>query len=168
MAQEKLLANSRRKLSKIQRKARQESENAIVTNQTKAKASDIVKSNKQMLKMFNQLRKLNDHFTESDSIALNTLVYYLYLRQTNERKLLSLDVDSNECERYILRLEKFNKQINECMKQLCIPLNARLSLANDMAKVMIEEKKLEQMIEVNKPQFVNPLLALLEEDDDDE
>lgn len=167
MAQEKLLANSRRKLSKTQRKARQEAENAIVTNQTKPKASDIVKSNKHMLKMFNQLKKLNDHFTESDSIALNTLVYNLYLKQTNERKLLSLDVDSDECERYILRLEKFNKQINESMKQLCIPLNARLSLANDMAKVMIEEKKLEQLEQNNKPQEVNPLLALLMDDDNE-
>ena len=49
------------------------------------------------------------------------------------------------------------------MKQLCIPLNARLSLANDMAKVMIEEKKLAQMN--GEVKAVNPLLALLEDDD---
>ncbi|WP_045522762.1 hypothetical protein [Neobacillus niacini] len=168
MAQEKLLANSRRNLSKAQRESKQMAEKAVVTNATKPKPNDNVKNRKPMLKLFNQLTKLNDHFTLADSISMNTLVFNLYLKSTNEQKLLALDVDSDECERYILRLEKFNKQINESMKQLCIPLNARLSLANDMAKVMIEEKKLEQMIETNKPQPINPLLALLLDDDDDE
>lgn len=42
------------------------------------------------------------------------------------------------------------------MKQLCIPLSNRLSLANDMAKIMIEEKKLENMN--NQEQLIkNPL-----------
>ena len=52
------------------------------------------------------------------------------------------------------------------MKQLCIPLSNRLSLANDMAKIMIEEKKLEQMQAESVP-TLNPLLALLEDDDDE-
>lgn len=73
-------------------------------------------------------------------------------------------MDSDECERYILRLEKFNKQVNEFMKQLCILLNARLAYANDMAKVIIEKKKLEQMMETNKPQPINPLLGIAEEE----
>ncbi|MEW4130419.1 hypothetical protein [Bacillus cereus group sp. BfR-BA-01399] len=64
-------------------------------------------------------------------------------------------------ERFLIRLEKFNKLINESMKQLCIPLNVRLSLANDMAKVMIEEKKLANMEAQNAP-AINPLLAVLE------
>ena len=114
-----------------------------------------------MRKMFNQMVQLNDHFTESDSVSLNTLIYNLYLKELNEEKLLHTDLEDEGYERLLVRLEKFNKQINESLKQLCIPLNARLSLANDMAKVMIEEKKL-AALEVPEAKETNPLLAVLE------
>jgi hypothetical protein len=163
MAQEKLLSESRRNLSKAQIAARQEAENLVVTNATKPKANEITKSIKPMLKQFNQLKKLNDHFTESDSIALNTLAYNIYLKYMNEQHLTTLHITDDDYERFMLRIEKLNKQINESMKQLCIPLNARLSLANDMAKVMIEEKKLEQMEKDGQPKEMNPALKLLAE-----
>lgn len=163
MAQEKLLSQSRRKLSKAQIAARQEAENEVVTNATKPKANEITKSVKPMLKLFNQLKKLNEHFTEADSIPLNTLTFNLHLKVLSEQKLLTLHVEHDEYERYLVRLEKFNKQINESMKQLCMPLSNRLSLANDMAKVMIEEKKLAQMEQDNQPKEVNPILQLLAE-----
>jgi hypothetical protein len=167
MAREKLLINSRRNYSKAQRDAKQQAENMIVTNVTKPKANEIVKSNGTMNKMFNRIRKLNEHFTEADSIALNTLIFNLYIKTQNEQKLISIDLDDENYTPYLIRLEKINKQINESMKQLCLPLNSRMSLANDMAKIMIEEKKLQQIEQQNKPQEINPILALLEADDDE-
>ncbi|WP_028393618.1 hypothetical protein [Bacillus cihuensis] len=164
MAQEKLLANSRRNLSAAQRSARQEAEQLVVTNATKPKMNEVTKNHAPMLKLFNQLKKVNDHFTEADSIALNTLVFNLHMKVKHEDEVVKLDMLDDNYERFMIRLEKFNKQINESMKQLCIPLNARLSLANDMAKVMIEEKKLEQMQTESVP-TVNPLLVILEDDD---
>lgn len=50
-------------------------------------------------------------------------------------------------------------------QQLCIPLSQRFRLANDLAKVMIEEKKLAQM-NAEGIQTVNPVLALLEDDNE--
>ncbi|MGG0412948.1 hypothetical protein [Peribacillus simplex] len=163
MAQEKLLSQSRRKLSKAQISAKQEAENLVVTNATKPKANEITKYVKPMLKLFNQLKKLNDHFTEADSIALNTLTFNLHLKVLNEQHLVTLHITDDEYERYLVRLDKFNKQINESMKQLCIPLNSRLSLANDMAKVMIEEKKLAQMEKDGQPKELHPSLQLIED-----
>jgi PHD/YefM family antitoxin component YafN of YafNO toxin-antitoxin module len=163
MAQEKLLSQSRRNLSKAQIAARQEAEDLIVTNATKPKANEIIKSIKPMLKLFNQLKKMNEHFTEADSIALNTLAYNMYLKHMNEQHLTTLHIIDDDYERFMIRIEKLNKQINESMKQLCIPLNSRLSLANDMAKVMIEEKKLEQMEKDSQPKEMNPALKILAE-----
>ncbi|KAB3546353.1 hypothetical protein F9231_00500 [Bacillus safensis] len=60
------------------------------------------------------------------------------------------------------RMISIDKQINQHMVVLCIPLSQRLQLANDMAKVMIEERKLKQMNNQNQ-QPVNPLLTLLDE-----
>ena len=165
MAQEKLLANSRRNLSKAQRDARQKAEDLVVTNATKPKMNEVTKSNSALRKLFNQLKKVNDHFTEADSISLNTLVFNLYMKVSHEQELTKLDMLDENYERFLIRIEKFSKMINESMKQLCIPLNARLSLANDMAKVMIEEKKLEQMNN-QETQKVNPLYQLLQEIDD--
>lgn len=162
MAQEKLLANSRRNLSAAQRSARQEAEQLVVTNTTKPKMNEVTRNHAPMRKIFNQLNKVNDHFTEADSISLNTLVFNLHMKVKHEDELAKLHMLDDNYERFLIRLEKFNKQINESMKQLCLPLNARLSLANDMAKVMIEEKKLQQM-EAEKNQEVNPVYALLKE-----
>ncbi|WP_027956342.1 hypothetical protein [Halobacillus kuroshimensis] len=148
------------KMSKDEISAREEAEAQVLTNNTKPKQNDIVKNNISMRKVFNQLKKFNEHFTEADSIPLNTLTFNIYIKQQNEDKLLELDVEDHEYERFLLRLDKIDKKIDTSMKQLCIPLNARLSLANDMAKVMIEERKLENIETEKKP--VNPLDAVLE------
>ena len=159
--QAKLVGSGSQNFSKAQLAARQEAEQLVVTNATKPKMNEVTKNHASMKKIFNQLKKYNDHFTEADSIALNTLVFNLHMKVIHELELAKLNVLDDNYERFLLRLEKFNKQINESMKQLCIPLNARLSLANDMAKVMIEEKKLQQM-EGPQVKEVNPLLAVLE------
>lgn len=161
MAQEKLLANTSRNLSKAQIAARQQAEELVVTNATAPKATEIVRASPAVRKIFNRVRKYNDHFTEADSIALSTLAYNLHLKHMNETELLALDVTDDEYDKYLNRLDKLDRKINDSMKQLCIPLNARLSLANDMAKVMIEEKKLQQMSNEAVP-AANPLLAVLE------
>lgn len=158
----KSIGTLRKNLTKDEIFARLEAESMVVTNATSPKPNDIVKSNPAMKKLFNQLKKLNDHFTESDSIALNTLVFNMYLKSRNERKLSELDDEAEDYERYLIRIEKLNKLVNETMKQLCIPLNARLSLANDMAKIMVEERKLSQIEEANREAPINPLLAVLE------
>lgn len=64
------------------------------------------------------------------------------------------------------RIHAYERSIIAHMKDLCIPLSQRLRLSNDIAKLMIEEKKLEQMNQQNN-QAINPLMALLEEDDDE-
>ncbi|MFS8185619.1 hypothetical protein ACMG4J_02520 [Rossellomorea marisflavi] len=152
-------------LTKGEIEARKEAEAKIFSDDSKPRPNEIVQSNNEMMVIFNQLSNLNEYYTEADSISLNTLVFNLYLKFQNEQYMSSLDISDDNYERFIIRLEKFNKQINESMKQLCIPLSNRLSLANDMAKIMIEEKKLEKMKEQNK-QEVNPLLSLLEDDDE--
>lgn len=166
MAQEKLLSQSNRNLSKAQIDARQKAEQMVVTNPTTPKPDEVTKINRPMRLLFNKLRKLNDHFTEADSVALNTLVFSLHMRQRSQLKLVATDELDESYAKLLTHIEKHNKQINESMKQLCLPLNARLSLANDMAKVMIEEKKLEQMNQANVI-TVNPLQSLLEDDDDE-
>jgi len=164
MAQEKSLSQSNRNFSKAQIEAKQKTEDAIVTNSTEPKQNAVVKSRVGMQKLFDEVRGYNENFTEADSLPLNTLTYNLYIKLKHEREMLTFDLEDERYEKYLLRLEKFDKKINECMKQLCVPLNARLALANEMAKVMIEEKKLEKMKgEVNQ---VNPLLELLEGDND--
>lgn len=156
----------KRKVSKAEKVAREQAETQVVTNATKPKMNEVVRKYPAMRKIFNQLKKLNEHYTEADSISLNTLAFYIWLKAMNEDELLKLTILDDNYERFLLRIEKINKQINESMKQLCIPLTARFSLANEMAKVMIEEQKLKQIEQQNAP-VINPLLALLEDDDYD-
>ncbi|MCM2532171.1 hypothetical protein NDK43_06885 [Neobacillus pocheonensis] len=141
MPQATSIINQVRHNSKAQIEARQQAESQVVTNATKPLPNAIVKSNKAMKKLFKQLIALNDPFTEADGISLNTLTYNLHLKAQNEQKLLEFDIEDEQYERFLVRLEKIDKKINESMKQLCLPLTNRLSLANDMAKVMIEEKE---------------------------
>lgn len=163
--QAKSLSAGRQNFSRAQIAARQSAEEMVVTNQTKPKANETVKNHSIMRKLFNKLKNLNDHFTEADSIALNTLTFNIYHRALNENRINEYDIEDERYERFLLRIEKFNRMIDNSMKQLCIPLNSRLSLANDMAKVMIEEKKLEAM-EASTVQEVNPVYALLKDIDE--
>lgn len=163
--QAKAVKSTKKHLTKMEIFARETAEAAVVTNPTTPIPNAIVKGKKALRTIFDSFVGLNDHFTEADSVALNTLTVNYSLKMENERKLLTLDIMDEEYDKLLNRLDKLDKKINESMKQLCMPLNARLSLANDMAKVMIEEKKLASM---NAPQTVNPLMALLGDDDDDD
>ncbi|WP_090813824.1 hypothetical protein [Bacillus nitratireducens] len=155
----------KQKMSKAEREARTEAEKQVVTNiKTKPKAYPFV--SKPMKRIFNKLMKLNENFTESDSMSLSMLTKSLYRYELLNNRLEELD----ELDELSVDLEKrihaYERSITAHMKDLCIPLSQRLRLSNDIAKLMIEEKKLEQMNQQNK-QEANPLLALLEEDDDE-
>ncbi|MBD7937028.1 hypothetical protein H9655_08290 [Cytobacillus sp. Sa5YUA1] len=152
------------KASKAQIAAREQAEELVVTNATKPKASPMLTSEER--KMFNKLKKRNDNYTESDSESLNLLAQYLTMWYNLKQHYNALDVFDERSADIERRMIALDKQIAAHMSALAIPLSQRFRLANDMAKVMIEERKLQQM-EVEKRQEVNPLLALLEDDDDE-
>lgn len=147
------------KMSKAEIAAREEMEAKVVTNVTKPKALSILTSEER--KVFNKLKKYNDQFTEADSINLNQIAIY-HVRWTELHVASQMyDLFSAEKAEAEKRMLALDKQINKLMQDLAIPLSSRYKLANDLAKVMIEEKKLAQM-EGPQMKEVNPLLAVLE------
>lgn len=154
----------KRKVSKVELAAREQAEAEVVNNQTKPKASPMLTNEER--KIFNKLKKQNDNYTESDSESLNLLAQYLNMWYKLKEAHNALEIADERAVDYERRMIAIDKQIATHMSSLCIPLSQRFRLANDMAKVMIEERKLQQM-EVEKRQEVNPLLALLEDDDDE-
>lgn len=157
----KTLSTINKHLTKLEIASRTEAEAQVLNVATKPKP--IFDLNKTEKKLFNKYIKLNDSFTEADSTSLSLLVSSMY--DYNEIREAIRNMDVLDERRIVLerRLMAYDKAITTHMVALSIPLTQRLRLANDMAKVMIEEKKLEQMSNDNKPQEVNPLLALLEE-----
>ncbi|MFF2591074.1 hypothetical protein ACFVSS_25200 [Peribacillus butanolivorans] len=149
------------KASKPTIAARQEAERLVVTNQTSPKASPLL--NAEERKIFNKLKKRNDNYTENDSESLNLLSQYLNMWYKLKQAHNELDIFDERTSDYERRMIAIDKQISQHMSALAIPLSQRFRLANDMAKVMIEEKKLEQMNGI-KPQEVNPLMALLQKE----
>ncbi|MDM5359688.1 hypothetical protein [Peribacillus sp. ACCC06369] len=148
-----------RKVSKAEISARQQAEAEVVTNQTSPKASSILNSEER--KIFFKLRKRNDNYTENDSESLNLLSQYLHMWTKLKQAHNEFDITDERASDFEKRMIAIDKQISQHMSQLCIPLSQRFRLANDMAKVMIEEKKLEQMEKDNQPKEVNPILQLL-------
>ncbi|MFP8643357.1 hypothetical protein ACLHWY_17665 [Priestia aryabhattai] len=149
-----------RKISKAERKAREEAEAKVVTNlQLKPVPQGQLNEVQQII--FNNLVKLNDSFTIADSISLTMLARSMHRYNVLNDVLHELDVLDEEAASLEKRIYAFDKSIIAHMNLLCIPLSQRLRLSNDMARLAIEEKKLEQMNE-QKPQEVNPLLAILE------
>ncbi|MDA1906036.1 hypothetical protein PDK24_09455 [Bacillus cereus] len=152
-----------RKISKAEKQAREEMERKLVGN-LQSKPEAWLSMNKKELVTFNKLAKLNENFTEADSISLSMLtksMYRYHLLNSRLEELDALDECSVDIEK---RIRAYEKSIITHMTALCIPLSQRLRLSNEMAKLMIEEKKLEQMNGA-VVQEVNPLLTLLEDDD---
>ncbi len=155
----KSVAQMTMKMSKDDIQARQEAEAMVVTNQTKPKASPMLK--KEEKKIFNKLKKRNDNFTEGDSDSLNLLAQYLHRWYQLKELLDSLNPLDDQAGSLERRMIGIDKQINQHMTALCMPLSQRLRLANDMAKITVEERKLEQM-ESQQKQEINPVYAVLE------
>ncbi|WP_078548816.1 hypothetical protein [Litchfieldia alkalitelluris] len=151
------------KMSKDERATRKKMEDKYVTNKTNPKASPIL--NKTERKIFNNLKNQNENFTVADSDSLNMLAQYLHMWNRIKQAANDLDIADERTPDLERRMIAIDKQSSQHMTALCIPLSQRLRLANDMTKVMIEEKKLAQMNGDGKQ--VNPLLELLAEIDDD-
>lgn len=147
------------KVSKAELAAREQAEAEVVSNQTTPKASPMLTPEER--KIFNKLKKRNDKYTESDSESLNLLAQYLNVWYRLKLAHNELNIADERASDYERRMIAIDKQIAQHMSSLCIPLSQRFRLANDMAKVMIEEKKLEQMNGAQMAE-VNPAFALLE------
>lgn len=165
MTQIKAIDNQSRHNSKAQIEAREKAEAKYVTNGTKPVMSEDVKSVPAMKKVFNKMVKSHPHWTEDDSIPLNDLVYYLHLQIDHKKRLLNVDETDgfeDDFERIQLRLEKIDKKIDTALKRLLMPLDSRMTLAHNMAKIALEEKKIEQAMNQNQPKEINPVLELLQ------
>ncbi|KAB3541110.1 hypothetical protein F9229_04645 [Bacillus safensis] len=114
------------------------------------------------MEYFKKLKEYNDSFTEADSNSLNLLAQFLFIWSRLKQAHNEFRIEDEAAISLEKRMISIDKQINQHMVVLCIPLSQRLQLANDMAKVMIEERKLKQMNNQNQ-QPVNPLLTLLDE-----
>ncbi|MEH6854079.1 hypothetical protein [Priestia megaterium] len=153
-------------ISKAERQAREEAEAKVVTN-LKSKPEPCFPTifNDEKRAIFDRLSALNESFTEADSISLSMLTISLYRYNELYEALRTIDILDERTASLEKRIHAYEKSITAHMNLLCIPLNQRLRLANDMAKIAIEEKKLEDMNN-QQPQEVNPLWALLEDDDE--
>ncbi|MFC0469566.1 hypothetical protein ACFFHM_03245 [Halalkalibacter kiskunsagensis] len=149
----------KRHITKAELTARKEAEAQVVTNQTTPKASPML--SKEERKLFNKIKKRSTNFTEADSESLNLLVHYLNRWYTLKQLLDDLDPLDEQATDIERRMIALDKQITVHMSALCLPLSQRLRLANDLAKVLIEEKKLASMNGQQKVE-VNPALAILE------
>ncbi|MGG0590529.1 hypothetical protein ABEY80_11855 [Priestia megaterium] len=152
--------NLSRKISKDEKNARKMAENEINSIGI-GTPEPIMPLNDAEQKLFDKYVELNDSFNAADSTALTLLVnsMYVYTELILAAKELPVtDEDRASLERRALA---FDKAVQQHAASLSISLTNRLRMANDMAKVMIEEKKLANM-EAPQVQEVNPLLAVLE------
>lgn len=150
--------------TKAQIEAREIAESLIVTDGTKPTMNEVVKNNPVMKKTFNKLKKLSPFFTDADSKDLNTMAYNLYLKSEQEQKLIAIDEEyelNEDYDKILNRLEKIDKKIDTASKNLNIPLSQRLRMSSDLAKLYLEQKKLDAMSQQPQQQ-INPLMKVLE------
>lgn len=152
-------------ISKDERKAREKAENEV-KNIGIGAPEPVMVLNDMELTIFDKYVSLNDSFNSADSTALTLLVKSLYRYIEIDQAIGELDVLDDRRAGLIRQASTYDKAVQQHSSALSISLTSRLRMANDMAKVMIEEKKLANM-EAEKVQAVNPLLALLEDDDDE-
>jgi len=151
---------SNRKLSKLARRVREEEEAKIMgSERTIPKPARYL--DKEGKKEFKRFVKLHEHLSEADSEDLSQLCQYIVLHRDAVKQTRELDVMSDEYGKHLTNLLKLDKLISGYMVQLCLTYKERLRLANEIAKIKIEEQKL-AMMESPKVQEVNPLLAVLE------
>ncbi|WP_423478950.1 hypothetical protein [Priestia megaterium] len=161
----KSINNMTAKISKDERKAREIAEKQVQAMGT-SKPEPVISMNEAELAIFEKYANLNDSFNEFDSTSLSLLVKSLYRYNEIDQAIEELDVLDDRRAGLIRQASIFEKSIQQHSAALSIPLTSRLRMANDMAKIAIGEKQLEQMNN-QQPQEVNPLLALLYDDDDE-
>lgn len=148
-----------RKVSKFEKETRANLEETIV-KRGNSKPKPWFPMNEKELEIFNNLVKLNDYFADADGISLSMLTKSLYRYELYSKKILELDIDDERCKRIEKNRRMAEQSIIQHMTMLCIPLSQRLRLSNDLSRLKVEQKKLEQM-EDDNIQPENPLLALL-------
>ncbi|PGY51516.1 hypothetical protein [Priestia megaterium] len=156
----KTVNNMTSKLSKLERQERQKAEE-MVLNDTKTPPTPTGTLKEAQKVLFDRYSQLNDNFSESDSTSLTALTRSVYRQNVLIDRLEELDELDEQAAELERRIHAYERSIVQQMNLLCIPLNQRLRLANDVAKLAIEEKKLANM-EAPQVQEVNPLLAVLE------
>lgn len=158
--QAKSVKNSKKHLTKAEIEAREQAEAKVVTNETKPDYLKFITRAAEK-KLFEMFAGMNDNYTESDSISLSLLAKSLHRYTLINQALDKFDILDEAVPKLEQRALAYGKSIDQHMKDLCIPLSQRLKLANEMAKVMIEEKKLEQMEKDAEPKEINPALQIL-------
>ena len=157
----KSLQTISKNLTKGELEARKEAETQVFKDKSEPVFADF-NTTKFEKKLFEKLVEINDNFTGADSTSLSILTRSLYRFQVLNNTLDSLDPTDDQCSGLEKRIHAYERSINQHMNMLCIPLNQRLRLTHDLAKIMIEEKKLEQMNN-KEAQKINPAYKLLEE-----
>ncbi|MBY0027941.1 hypothetical protein H7K20_12600 [Priestia aryabhattai] len=152
--------NLSRKISKDEKNARKMAENEIKAVGI-GTPEPIMPLNDTEQSLFDKYVELNDSFNAADSTALTLLVNSMYMYTELILAAKELPVYDDNRANLERRALAFDKAAQQHAASLSISLTSRLRMANDMAKVMIEEKKLANM-EAQPVQEVNPLLAILE------
>jgi DNA repair ATPase RecN len=147
-------------MSKAEIQARTEAE-ATIAALSNSKPKPIQPLSNAEKKIFRRMSKVNDSYCEADSTTLTQLSIAMVKSAQLKEAMEDLDLLDERHEKLERRFIAIDKVIQQHMNALSLPLTSRLRMANDMAKVMIEERKLQQM---NGPELkeVNPLLGLLE------
>ncbi|MED3552527.1 hypothetical protein [Cytobacillus praedii] len=155
-------------LSNDQRESKENAFAVVMNGYGTPKMNERVKRIPAMKKLFNKIKKYSEYFTEDASDDINLLVVSLYQRDIQEEKLFKVMENEeahgaldDEYERIQLRLNKINKDIDTARKNLGLSMNAKLRMANDLAKIMLEQKKIENMSGNSQPKEVNPVEALM-------
>ncbi|MEJ9302014.1 hypothetical protein ABEW33_23380 [Priestia megaterium] len=156
----KSLENMTRNLTKEQRKQREIAENEVKAL-GKSNPEPVTAMNEVELQIFEKYANLNDSFNEFDSTSLSLLVNSLYQYNELNRAIKELDIFDDRRAGLVRQVATYDKAVQQHASALSLSLTQRLRMANDMAKIAIEEKKLANM-EAPQVQEVNPLLAVLE------
>ncbi|WP_338705248.1 hypothetical protein [Priestia aryabhattai] len=148
------------KISKIEQKERENAEKQVKAL-GKSVPEPVTAMNDIELTIFEKYAALNDNFNEFDSTALSLLVNSLYQYNELNVAIKELDILDDRRAGLVRQQATYDKAIQQHATALSLSLTNRLRMANEMAKVAIEEKKLANM-EAPQVQEVNPLLAVLE------
>lgn len=160
MAKTKPVGEVTGNITKAVREAREKAEGQVFKF-VAPKANEVTNSNLHIKKIFNKLKKMSDLFSESNEEDLNSLAYFIYHKKLNQLKMNELDIDDDEYERYLNRIEKYSKQIKPLQDSLAMTVSQKLKISNDLANTYLKEIELTHKLEPEREEK-NPLYAVLE------
>ncbi|MFU7590098.1 hypothetical protein ACMX9J_14335 [Priestia sp. RMT2NF4] len=151
---------SNRKLSKMARRIREEEE-AKVMGVKIGKPEPAEYLDDEGKKHFQNFVTHHEHLSLSDSEDLSQLCQYLVFHRKAMDAMSELDILSDEYGKHLTQVMKLDKLVSGYMVQLCLTYKERLRLANELAKLRIEEEKMKVINKKNNPWEGNPLLEVL-------